>query len=697
MMSWLIDTLRSWFSPPDLGRSDLNRRAFLLYNILLVVLASLLALILFFVLVGFGARIALYLATAGLIVTLVCMALVRFGFLRAAGSVTVFVLWGILSIAIYTFDGVDGTAVLGQLLIIFMAGLLINERWGTVLGLLTIGVNYGAMIIQRQVGLPFPRAVETLQSRWIVQAVYILIGVGLMQVSVRSIRSALSESRWNEQVLKDRVADLRRAQAKLERNEQDLLGRETILKAVGSAAEELFRGETLEGSVPKMLEALGRATGADRVYVFENSYVDEDRMLTSQRFEWVDKGINPQIGNPALQNLDLRASGFGRWMELLSRNAVVRGQVHEFPEAERALLQAQDISSILVVPIFSRTEWWGFMGFDETKWEREWSPPEQDALWAAAGLLGAAIERQRAEQALNQSEARYRAIVGDQIDLISRFKPDGQITFANDAFKDYFGWDDETLEDKNIWETMTDENRYRLRMKIGSLTQDNPAATTKSKNINADGSLRWQEWTDRGIFDDDGNLIEIQAVGRDIDEQERLRREIEQQALTDSLTGLLNRRAIMDQLEMEWHRAKRDPQPLSLVMIDVDYLKTINDDYGHLAGDNALIRMGQLLHQSMRRYDGVGRWGGDEFLLVLPKTSLELADKVARRLLASINASQIEAGNNAVIGLKASLGVACQTDFDGDEKKGVESLLAMADEALYEAKQQGRNRVSQKE
>jgi diguanylate cyclase (GGDEF)-like protein/PAS domain S-box-containing protein len=370
--------------------------------------------------------------------------------------------------------------------------------------------------------------------------------------------------------------------------------------------------------------------------------------------------------------------------------------VHDFPEAERALLQAQDISSILVVPIFSRTEWWGFMGFDETKWEREWSPPEQDALRAAAGLLGAAIERQRAEQALNQSEARYRAIVGDQIDLISRFKPDGQITFANDAFKDYFGWDDETLGDKNIWETMTDENRYRLRMKIGSLTQENPAATTKSKNINADGSLRWQEWTDRGIFDDDGHLIEIQAVGRDVDEEERLRREIEQQALTDSLTGLLNRRAIMNQLEMEWHRAKRDPQPLSLVMIDVDNLKTINDDHGHLVGDDALIRMGQLLHQSMRRYDGVGRWGGDEFLLVLPKTSLELADKVARRLLETINASQIKAGNDTVIGLEASLGVACQTDFDGDEKKGVESLLAMADEALYEAKQQGRNQVSQK-
>src|SRR5690606_22727905 len=101
---------------------------------------------------------------------------------------------------------------------------------------------------------------------------------------------------------------------------------------------------------------------------------------------------------------------------------------------------------------------------------------------------------------------------------------------------------------KNIWDTMTDENRYRLRMKIGSLTQEKPASTTKSLNLNADGELRWQEWTDRGIFDEAGQLVEVQAVGRDIDDQEKLRRDIERQALTDSLTGLLNRRAIMDQI-----------------------------------------------------------------------------------------------------------------------------------------------------
>lgn len=693
-MSRLIKRLRSWLSAPDLGRTDLNRRAYLLYSILLVLSAALIALNIVFVFIGEDAQIALYLTLTGLATTMICLVLTRLGFLRAAGLITTFLLWSILSSAIYTFDGVDGTAVLGQLLIIFMAGLLIDERWGTLLGLLTIGVNYGAMVIQREAGLPFPRAVDSLQSRWFVQGVYILIAVGLMQAAVRSIRGALSESQWNEQVLKDRVSDLRQAQAKLQRNEQDLLGREAILKAVGNAAEGLFRGETLQESVPAMLEALGRATGADRAYIFENTQIDGDQVLTSQRFEWVTKGVQPQIENPDLQDLDFRGSGFGRWMELLSRNAVVRGQVNDFPAGEQALLREQEIRSILVVPIFSRNDWWGFMGFDETKWEREWSPPEQDALRAAAGILGAAIERQRAEQALNQSEARYRAIVGDQIDLISRYSPDGHITFANQAFKDYFGWDDETLKGKNIWDTMTDENRYRLRMKIGSLTQEKPASTTKSLNLNADGELRWQEWTDRGIFDEAGRLVEVQAVGRDIDEQEKLRRDIERQALTDSLTGLLNRRAIMDQIEMEWHRAKREPKPLSLVMIDVDKLKMINDEYGHLAGDEALMRIGELLHKSMRRYDGVGRWGGDEFLLVLPKTGIEEANRVARRLLETINASQIEAGKGDSIRLEASLGVACETEFAGDEKKGVEALLARADGALYAAKEGGRNRVA---
>ena len=147
---------------------------------------------------------------------------------------------------------------------------------------------------------------------------------------------------------------------------------------------------------------------------------------------------------------------------------------------------------------------------------------------------------------------------------------------------------------------------------------------------------------------------------------------------------------------MEWHRAKREPQPLSLIMMDVDRLKEINDKFGHLTGDDALVRVGQLLQKSMRRYDGVGRWGGDEFLVVLPKTSMELATKVATRLLRTINESQIQTSDGGMVDLEASLGVACADDFEGDDKRGVESLLARADEALHQATEQGRNRYPRK-
>lgn len=629
-------------------------------------------------------------------VVISCMHLTKRGLLKIAGRTLVYFLWFVLSLAVYSFDGISGTAVLGQILLIFLGGLLIGEQLGTFLGIITIASNYGAMLFQTSVGLPFELGADNLLSRWVLQAVYLLIAVGLMQALVRNIRSALSESEWNEQVLKDRVAELRQAQTQLEMSEKDLKRREAILRAIGSAAERLFKGESFRENVPGMIEELGRATGADRVYIFENEKAADGRLLTSQRFEWVDKDIEPQIENPDLQNLEFREAGFGRWLELLGRNVLVRGLVQDFPEGEREFLEAQQISSILVVPIFAADHWWGFMGFDETKWQREWSPAEEDALRAAADILGGAIERRRTEEALNRSEARYRAILRDQVEMILRYLPDGSFTFTNEAFRQYFALSDEEASRANLWDMVAVSDKSRLQEKIAGLSPATPVLVSKSLSPRGDGEERWMQWTDRGIFDPEGNLLEIQAVGRDIHEEEQMRRKIETQAMTDGLTGLLNRRAIMDYADAEWHRAEREKRPLSLIMMDVDKLKDINDSYGHLAGDQALNDIAELLRSSMRRYDWLGRWGGDEFLMVLPNTGLNEAVHVAERVRMGVMNHQLKIADGQSVSLMVSLGVACQTKVEGDSK-GVEVLLAKADEALYQAKQKGRNQVGSSE
>jgi diguanylate cyclase (GGDEF)-like protein len=195
-----------------------------------------------------------------------------------------------------------------------------------------------------------------------------------------------------------------------------------------------------------------------------------------------------------------------------------------------------------------------------------------------------------------------------------------------------------------------------------------------------------------------GDMVEIQAVGRDIDEEVRLKKQLEESllkteslAMTDVLTGLLNRRAIMEHAEAEWNRAQREGRALTLIILDLDYLKQINDTYGHLAGDRALDHMAGLLRSSMRRYDWAGRWAGDEFLLVLPGTGHAEAVEVAERLRVRVKKSKVTVKDNQEIDLQISLGVAGLEVVKPEDS--LQSLLGRADQALYQAKQEGRDRV----
>lgn len=369
------------------------------------------------------------------------------------------------------------------------------------------------------------------------------------------------------------------------------------------------------------------------------------------------------------------------------------------PESERAVLDPQGILSLIIVPIFIGESWWGFIGFDETKWEREWSPAEEDALRGAGGILGGAIERNETEQRLNQSEARYLGILQDQLDLICRYKPDGSLLFANDAYVRFYGVRRSQIPKLSVWAQILPDRVEGLRAKINSLKVEDPVAVSESLSERADGEKRWIEWTERGIFNNRGELVEVQAVGRDINDEVRLRKQLEESlikteslAMTDGLTNLLNRRAITERAEAEWQRAQREDRPLSLMIIDLDHLKEINDTHGHLVGDIALSTVADLMRGSMRRYDWVGRWGGDEFLLVLPGTPRRDAVEVAERLRQRVKQTRLPLDEGVEINLQLSIGVA---GYDQPKDRGpLSELLLRADEALYQAKQGGRDRVS---
>lgn len=206
--------------------------------------------------------------------------------------------------------------------------------------------------------------------------------------------------------------------------ERALKRREQILEAVNYAAERFLGASAWEDEIPGVLRRLGEATGAGRVYVFKNT-VDHatGEILMTQSQEWTGERTSREIENPALQALPYRAAA-PRWQEVLSAGGVVAGPVRTFPAIERAYLEPQGILSLVAAPIFVERQWWGFIGMDYCTEENLWSPAELDAIPAVGRLIGAAIQRTRAEEIYRKPvEKSLAGVFVVQDDLLKRVNP----------------------------------------------------------------------------------------------------------------------------------------------------------------------------------------------------------------------------------------------------------------------------------
>jgi diguanylate cyclase (GGDEF)-like protein len=171
-------------------------------------------------------------------------------------------------------------------------------------------------------------------------------------------------------------------------------------------------------------------------------------------------------------------------------------------------------------------------------------------------------------------------------------------------------------------------------------------------------------------------------------ENARLHRIVERQALFDSLTGLANRRRLEETMRAELARAARFHDPVCVVIADLDDFKRVNDTYGHAVGDEVLKEFARALKSTVRESDLAGRWGGEEFVLVLTGTDTDGGARLAERARAAIESVAIQAPNGDTVSVTASFGVAASLGAGG-----IDELLAAADSALYQAKDGGKNRV----
>jgi diguanylate cyclase (GGDEF)-like protein/PAS domain S-box-containing protein len=287
-----------------------------------------------------------------------------------------------------------------------------------------------------------------------------------------------------------------------------------------------------------------------------------------------------------------------------------------------------------------------------------------------------------------------RSLVENSRDVLCRLGPDHRIRYCSPSCAGVLGRSTAELMGRLPSTFVVEEDRPIIADAVARVTRGEEAEPTTVRVLLPDGGLVWVETTTRTVRDDQGRPREFILVMRDVTERQALRLRLEQEAVTDPLTGLANRRAFDNAVEREWARAVRSNSEMSLILLDLDGFKTFNDRYGHAAGDDALRRVAAAVQGVVRRPGDLAvRYGGEELAVILPRTPPAGASRVACTLRAAIEALQIPHSETGFGVVTASLGVATAAAPVGRTISMPQGLLIGADGALYRAKANGRNRV----
>lgn len=422
-------------------------------------------------------------------------------------------------------------------------------------------------------------------------------------------------------------------------------------------------------------------------------------------------------GNPAAERLlgltlaqmQGRTSMDPRWRTIYEDGSELPGQEHP---AMIALRTGQEVRNV-VLGVFNPQ-------INEYRWINVHAVPQfkdgEQEPYQVYTTFDDVTERKKINEALKASETRYRLLAENISDVIwildvnmMRFR------YVSPSIEKLRGYTADEVLLQSISEVLAPASLKLFQEKLPTYVQEyldgkNGVHVNEVEQPCKDGSTIWTESTTSFRINEDTSHLEVYGVSRDITERklnerllmqanqelqshvkkiEQLRMELQEQAIHDPLTGLYNRRYLAEYLAHELKRAERENIPISLLLMDVDHFKSINDSYGHKTGDKFLIAIAEVLQNNSRGSDIACRYGGEEFILVLPGTDIQIAYDRAEQF--RLQCAQIKIQYEKVeISITVSAGIATYPDH----AEMAEDLILKADKALYHSKQHGRNRVT---
>ncbi len=294
--------------------------------------------------------------------------------------------------------------------------------------------------------------------------------------------------------------------------------------------------------------------------------------------------------------------------------------------------------------------------------------------------------RQRFEQLRRKAEL-FEIMAESSVDWDVWYAPDGQSIYITPSCLDITGYPREFFyQDPDFITTIVhpdDLEIFQEHRRRHYVKATGPAEVT-FRILHKNGEVRWVWHQCQAVFAADGTWLGRRTTNRDVTALKQAEAELQRLSTTDPLTGAYNRRIFMDLLTREMQRAGRYGELFSLLMFDIDHFKMVNDQYGHDAGDRVLQEVVRLGMETIRQADTLARWGGEEFMVLLPRTDGDKAHAMGERLRKHVADHTFTDGCHLTI----SIGV---TSFSRNDT--VDSLLKRVDEALYRAKKSGRNMV----